>query len=379
MADSGADIMDRRRNTRKRIYQYIFHSQDPVSKQQISYDLRYSLPTIHQNISVLLEQGLIKADDEQMATGGRPAVGYYAEADVKLAIGVAVTANHIRLLATNIKQEQLYYKRVESKLSDTEELGPIIAAEVEKFIEENGLDRSKILGVGITVPGMIDYDKEIIVTSPTMQLKNMEISRISSCIDFPVYLDNDGTSSGFAEWIASSDSKEKARFVYVLWDNGIGGSIFLSGKPYLGENNRSGEFGHCCIVPEGRLCNCGKRGCLEAYCGASRISKDLGLTLESFFEELKRGNSEYEKLWDEILGYMAIGLYNIRVCTDCDIVLGGAVSEYMPPYLSALKEKMLSHSSFDSNADYLRLGKFPRKAGMMGVAWHFTNEFVNSL
>ena len=64
---------------------------------------------------------------------------------------------------------------------------------------------------------------------------------------------------------------------------------------------------------------------------------------------------------------------------DCDVILGGFVSRYLGPYMDHLKKLTLARSAFDKNADYIRLGKYPLRAGMMGVAWHFTEAFIDSI
>ena len=72
-------VTERRRKTRNRVFRYIYNADEPVSKQAMALELNLSLPTIHQNISELLDAGLIKAGETQRSTGGRPPVGYLVE------------------------------------------------------------------------------------------------------------------------------------------------------------------------------------------------------------------------------------------------------------------------------------------------------------
>ena len=64
---------------------------------------------------------------------------------------------------------------------------------------------------------------------------------------------------------------------------------------------------------------------------------------------------------------------------DCNVILGGFVSAYIEPYLPALREKAAALSPFETDGSYIRLGRFPTKAGMMGVAWHFTKQFIDEI
>ena len=75
-----------------------------------------------------------------------------------------------------------------------------------------------------------------------------------------MFIENDSTSGGEAEWLGLSQEERSEDFVYLFLENGIGGAVFINGRPFLGSGGRSGEFGHMCLQPDGRLCNCGKNG-----------------------------------------------------------------------------------------------------------------------
>ena len=379
MEELKTTITERRRQTRNKMYRYIYDAESPVSKQQIATSMGYSLPTVHQNIAELLDTGLIRPGEVQKSTGGRPAVGYTLDENVRYAVGIAVSATHLRLLATDVKQNELAYKTMSLKSPEGDKIGEQIAEELELFFDENTLDRGKVLGIGITFPGVIDQEKDVIVLSPTLRIKDISLSAVRKPIRYPVFIENDSTSGGAAEWLGLSLKEREEDFVYLFLENGIGGAVFIDGKPYLGTDGRSGEFGHMCIVPEGRKCNCGKKGCLEAYCSAFRFTRDIGRTPEDFFASLAAGKEEYVQLWDENLTYLSIAINNLRMAFDCNVILGGYVSQYLEPYLPKLKAKTAERNTFETSAEYIKLGKYPTKAGMRGVAWHFMEEFINSI
>ncbi len=372
-------ITERRRQTRNKMYRYIYDAEVPVSKQQISTSMGYSLPTVHQNIAELLDAGLIRPGEVQKSTGGRPAVGYTIDETVRFAVGISVSATQLRFLATDVRQNELAYKLVPLSSSEGEKIGEQIAKELESFFEEHELDQKKVLGVGITFPGVIDQEKDVIVLSPTLRIKDISLSAVRRPIRFPVFIENDSTSGGAAEWLGLTLKEREEDFVYLFLENGIGGAVFIDGHPYLGSEGRSGEFGHMCIVPGGRKCNCGKLGCLEAYCSAFHFTSDIGLTPEEFFEGLAEGKESHLALWEENLNYLSIAINNLRMAFDCNVILGGFVSAFLEPYLPALRQKCAARNPFENRADYIKLGKYPTKAGMRGVAWHFMEEFINGI
>ena len=153
----------------------------------------------------------------------------------------------------------------------------------------------------------------------------------------------------------------------------------MNGAPWLGENRRGGEFGQMCVEPCGLRCTCGKQGCLEAYCSARRISDDLGITLDEFFAGLERKVPEYVCLWHDVLRHLAIGISNIRMALDCNIVLGGLLTEYLPPYMDTLKSYVEALDSFSADADYVHLSALPGNTVSLGAALHFIDQFLKTL
>ena len=92
---------------------------------------------------------------------------------------------------------------------------------------------------------------------------------------------------------------------------------------------------------------------MEAYCSTTRISTDLGITREEFFEGLEQGNPDFQKRWDKYLDYLAIGINNIRMVLDCNVVLGGVLAQFMEPYIADLRQRLCRINPFNSGGSYL--------------------------
>ncbi len=367
---------ERRRQTRNDVYQYIFHSPEPVSKQQIAISLGISLPTVYQNLTELEQAGLVCVSETKESTGGRPPVAYTAVGDIRFAVGASVSAHHLGMLVSDLKQNVTAYDRMPLEPTADEDIISQLDQRLRQFIETNHLDTDRLLGVGVTMPGVFDAGTERLILSPTIRINNFRMSDMKKNFPYPLYFENDSTSGGNAEYLSRVPKGQKRDFVYLFLEYGIGGAIFVNGSPFYGASHRSAEFGHMCVEPKGRLCRCGKRGCLEAYCSALRFTQDLGITAEEFFQGLEDGNKEYAVLWDDVLAHLAVAANNLRMAFDCDVILGGFVSGYLEPYLGKLKGLAEELNTFGDNADYLKIGKYPKHAGMLGVAWHFTNQFI---
>ena len=370
-------ITERRRQTRNSIYQYLFYSDTSHSKLEIASDLSLSLPTVHQNLTELIDAGLIRRDGTFQSTGGRRAMRLTIAEYARFAVGVSMTDCGLRFVAANLRMQEIAYKKTERlSIEEIDDIGKLLADELESFLNEFGLNRSSLLGVGVTLPAVIDPDNENIRLAPPLHLKDISLEKITQYIKYPVYVSNDATSAGYAEWFSSP---EQSSMAYLFLESGVGGAVLLKGAPYFGVNQRSGEFGHMCVEPNGRPCKCGKCGCLEAYISSARISDDLGISIEEFFEGLSNHKPEYETLWQDVLKYLAIGINNIRMALDCDVVGGGQMAQFMEPYMSELRRLAAELNTFENNSDYIKLCRYPKRAATLGVALHFIREFIESI
>ena len=360
---------------RNRIYRYLYEAKDFCSRQAVANACGISMPTLYQNLSDLMEEGLVRSSGEEQSTGGRKAQGLDIVPDARLSVGIAASEHHLRLIAMDLRLQELAYRVVPFAL--VEELSKpnstALVRTLDAFLDENNIDRSKLLGVGLTIPGIISSDRTAIFNAPTMNLKNVQMETLIRGIPYPVYVENDATASGHAECFVRG---EKENLAYLSLEYGVGGSVMIAGEPYSGDDVKSGEFGHICIEPGGLLCTCGKHGCLEPYISPRRIDAAFGVSLDEFFRGVEEHNADYEAMLYDMLRHLAIGINNIRMVLDCKVVLGGFLSEYLQPYLHILRQYVLSGNPFLADADFVQLSVVPRHITPIGAGLSFIRDFV---
>ena len=179
--------------------------------------------------------------------------------------------------------------------------------------------------------------------------------------------------------------------VYLSLSNSVGGAVISAdemksnagvrnsddgSEMYMGDNWRSGEFGHMVIHPEGKICYCGKKGCLDAYCAASNLADLEEGNLRAFFEKLESGHEEYCRRWEEYLKDLAIAIDNLRMCFDCEVVLGGYVGNYMEPYLERLRAMVAAKNIFGGSGDYVRVCRCRDEASAYGAALYQIEQYI---
>ena len=245
MADLNDVITDRRRQTRSSIYHYLYASSAPCSKQEIARDLNLSLPTVYQNVAELLDAGLIEYAGAGQSLGGRPAMKLRIVADARVAIGISITGHRLRFTAADLSREETAYKDLAHQLNvEDEHYAEFVARQLELFIDENSIDRSKLLGIGITLAGIIIPEEQTVFYAPTLYIRNVSLKKLIEAIPYPVYTENDANSGGFAEWFGSNERESMA---FLSLADGVGGAVLVNGDQYAGKNYRSGEFGHMCV------------------------------------------------------------------------------------------------------------------------------------
>lgn len=367
---------DLRIKNRNIIYQYLYRVRQPKTKQEIAHELSFSLPTVTQNLNELLDAGLISHAGFIDSSGGRRARTVQLVADAKIAVGIELSTRQIQLVAINLYGREIAHRCVECRFEYNEVYQRNVAQLMEQFLDDFSLDRTRILGVGITLPGVINKYANKVEIAPVLHVREMEGSFLTEQIPYPVHVGNDASDAGYAEcWHRG----EQNTMAYLLLGKGVGGAVVIGGRSYVGENHRSAEFGHICIEPRGKQCSCGMRGCLEAYCSTACISDDLGITLDDFFAQVSAGNQEYKAVFDEYIDHLAHGIHTIRMIMDSEVILGGSVAAKLEPYVELLREKLAQRDIFGSDGHYLHLGTCGAEASCIGAALHYVADFLHEV
>lgn len=364
-----------KKSNRNRIFRYIC-KHDRVSNPDIAYELNISLPTVTQNTRELIQEGLIREEGELQSTGGRRAKALSVIADSRLAVGLDITKNHISLLLADVKGSLLNYRRIHYPFCAGDAYCHEVNQELEQFLKESEVDCNKILGIGISFPGIVDLERSLVAYSHILGIEAVPFETVSRAFSYPCYFLNDANAGAYAEGICSEGAE---RFFYLSLSNTVGGAIFSSRQLVQGKNFRCGEVGHMTIVPEGERCYCGKAGCLDAYCSAKRLAELTGGKLERFFERLRERDKTAVDLWDRYTTYLAIAVNNIHMVLDCDIVLGGYVGSLLEPYIQDIRRKVEQRATFTEDSAYIRACNYKIEAAALGAAQKVIETFIEQV
>jgi glucokinase len=240
-------------------------------------------------------------------------------------------------------------KRSKSGGSGSADVEKVIISVVEEMIKESGIDRGSLNAIASCAPGVIDQEKGIVLFTPNLPWKNYDMAAsMRKQFGVPFYVGNDVNLGVLGEYHFGAGRGYK-NIIGFFVGTGMGGGLILNGSLYTGNQFKAAEYGHLILDPEGPLCNCGQRGCLEAFSSkqgmSAYIRQQVGRGRECMMAEdvkegvfrskklkkaLEAGDKVAEEAVDRACHWLAVATGNMINTFSPDLILyGGGVIEAM--------------------------------------------------
>ena len=364
------------KNNRINIYR-LLREESALSKQDIVQRLRLSLPTVTNNLTEMQNEGLVSEGGFIGNTGGRRAKTYSAVNDARLAVGLDVTKDYVIAVVVDLRGTIIHKTQTWIAFEQNDAYYARLAEAVRDVLRGAALDETRILGVGIGVPGLVTEDNQKVFYGEILNFTGATCQDFSRHIPFASALFNDASAAGFGEfWIRGSTGSA----FYISLSNNIGGNVMIDSRIHKGAHYHSAEVGHLTLHPGGKRCYCGQLGHVERYLAATTLTSECGGSLREFFTLLAQHDARAAPAWDVFLNDLAQTVNNLQQLFDCTIILGGYVAEYIDTYLDELKLRAGKLNPFEKgNADYIEICRYKTWAIAAGAALHFISEFVNTV
>lgn len=229
--------------------------------------------TVSTVVRKLIADELVVEIGRAESTGGKPRVLLELNQSARFAVGAHLDHSGITYAVTNLAGAPVA-RMTRPGPGDAEPAQVLerMAREIELLISGIGVDRSKVLGLGLISPGPLTSTNGMDRTPPFMRSwEDFPLgSTLESLTGLPVLLDNDATASAIGEyWSGGTDGEMSFATLYM--GTGIGAGIVLGGTTYRGTSGNAGEIGHTSLDIDGPLCWCGMRGCAEAIAGPAAV------------------------------------------------------------------------------------------------------------
>lgn len=377
MSEKGLTNISVKKINRSKVYQYIYRKKI-TSKLQIVQDLQMGLSTVSQNLNLLEQDGLIEKNGYFESTGGRKANAIQIVSDFRISIGIGILKNMFHITAVDLYGNALYTNTIPFPYSNTPDYYKQVTDKIKEFIATNQYDEEKILGVSISTQGITSPDHSTVLYGNIMNNTGMILEDFSRYLPYPCYLEHDSKSAAFLElW----KHPELDSAVVFLLNRNLGGAIITNHQIHQGSSMHSGTIEHICINPDGPLCYCGNRGCLETYCSANALEQAAGMNIKDFFSLLREKKSpQLTQIWKDYLHHLAFAMKNLNLIIDAPIIISG----YLAPYfleddIAYLTKHINVSSPFTLNKKHIFVGTNGQYTPAIGAALFYVNQFIHAI
>jgi len=233
-----------------------------LSCAELSLLINKSIPLTTKLLNELIDEGHVAEKGFAVSTGGRRPITYSLKPNTQYTVSVALDQFVARIVIMDMHNNFVTpVEKFELPLFKNAEAVSILIDKIGRVIKKARIPLKKIIGIGIGMPGFVDAKKGVNYSFLKTPGKSLT-EQIHDKIGVPVFIDNDSSLIALAELrFGSSRGKKNAMVVNIGW--GIGLGMILNGELFRGNNGFAGEFSHIPLFLNGKLCSCGKRGCLE--------------------------------------------------------------------------------------------------------------------
>jgi N-acetylglucosamine repressor len=249
----------------------------PISRAELARRSGLSAPTVSTIVGHLLERGILVEVAIAPANGGRPPVLLDINASGGYVVGIKLRGDGLTTVVCDLDAHVVATLGTSASLvNDPEAAIAAIEQETRRALRSAGVPRSKVLGVGVGLSGVIDSREGVCKFSHLLQWRDVELVKpLRRSLRLPVWIDNDMNALAVAEkW--TGDGLAYRDFVTLSVGRGIGLGIVINRAPYRGATGSSGELGHMIVEPGGPRCECGRFGCLESLVGEDALRRRVG-------------------------------------------------------------------------------------------------------
>ncbi len=343
-----------RQSNRKLILNLIRTEQ--LSRADIAESTGLTRASVTQIVDELIADGLVKEQSVIESTAlGRKRTALTLEEKAGYAFGISLHRRHAYVGVAQLCGKTLYEERIEIEGRDHTEVIDCLCERIKAIRDKLKLPQSKIIGVGISAPGPVDYRRGAILNPPNFGgWKNVPICEmVSERTGYSVLLEKDSNARALEERFFGAAS-DCADFMLVQIGAGVGSGVVSCDRLYRGKSGRSTEIGHISVRADGAVCDCGNVGCLEV---CLNIGDLLGATRFTSWKELMNDAdaADAAEILDIAAGYLSTAFVSAFNLFDIDkiIVVGSDFAGAAEPLISRInqtvKARILSRDALEAD------------------------------
>lgn len=341
------DNMAKIKISNRRFILRLLQEQGPLSRKMIASSLGLTPSAITLIVGDMIKEGIIREGVTISKNGnvGRKEVLVEINSGAFCALGIAINLDNVIISATDLDGNIIFEEKI--SIQETVPVYEIVRKTTDilkQKIKEYHLSRLKIVGLGIIVRGIIDKDKkESLYSFGGLQEKNVPLREMfEKATGFPTFLENNVRGLMQAEMFLSH-ARGLSSQLFIRCEYGIGAALSIDHKMWNGSHGRCAELGHTQVVTQkGKLCRCGKTGCLETVASPTAIKEDVleiygpeetpilfeisdgnknAVTVDDILEAARQGDYKVAEIVDRAVDYLSIAIKTVLCTVDPDKVI----------------------------------------------------------
>ncbi|KPC91100.1 ROK family transcriptional regulator [Streptomyces albus] len=305
-----------------------------LTQAEIARTTGLSAATVSNIVRELKDAGTVEVTPT--SSGGRRARAVSLSADAGIVVGVDFGHSHLRVAVGNLAHTVLAEEAEPIDVDASADQGLDRAEHlVRHLVEKSGISPSKIIGVGLGVPGPIDMETGVLGSTAILPgwVGTNPRDELAGRLGVPVYVDNDANLGALGEqvWGAGHGARDLA---YIKVASGVGAGLVINGQIYRGPGGTAGEIGHITLDESGPVCRCGNRGCLETFTAARYVlpllhsSHGTDLTMTRVVQLAAEGDPGCRRVLADIGRHIGSGVASLcNLLNPSRVVLGGDLAD----------------------------------------------------
>lgn len=360
------------------VFRYVFYKKENFVINDISENLNISFPTSKKIINNFLKKNIV-IEKEKVGKGvGRKAMEYSFNDFFCYSIGVKLSKNETVIILINskgliLKEKKEFYS--ENFYSKSEEIQVKILNLIKDFV--NDLSKNitkKLIGIGISVPGIVSTENKFIEFNSTTKINLSFIDQLKKELNFPIFVENESNLASIAEGFLTSHSS-CSLFTVLTINDYVGISNFHQEKFKKNFYFKAGRLHHMIIEFNGKLCECGSKGCWGTYISNISLIDDF----KKIFPEIKNLNEIFslkclqnekgKAIFNNYIKHLAIGIKNILFFSNPEkLIISGEICFYEDYIKEKLLDEIYTNHIFYRDKKTITFSKFNDKSIVVGAA-----------
>ena len=358
-----------------------------ISRQDLADASGLSPVTVGKIIRRLQSIGFVEETDTDRGGGGRPVGLVEIISDGGYVVGALPRADSIDGVVMDLRGTVIASAHSDIDMyGRSDDFAERLGAFVAKLIDQSGVAKSAVLGVGLGMPGHIDAQNGVCLEAWALGLKNYEITGpLEQILQLPILIDNDANCVGAYE-VLFGQATDRKRSIVVSLGKGLGMAIVIDGVIYQGASGMAGDIGHSPVLGADRLCECGRVGCLETFCSDRGVVRNFEVatgrttTLDEIIAGAESGDSEALAALTEggkLLGTALSAAISTLDPASVVLVLGDGLSGTGAAFLDPMREVLDARLESSSESpevfvEHVGYERWAQGAGSLALNQFFT-------